>query len=328
MKADLTPEFSELRRKFRIFYDQELKVLFSSMEIKRKIYLWCFWILFILALISLPFFITFLMKNFILPNETPDTYDAYIVPVEIIEITAKFISLLIFIILGPVFFYKRKIKKNVMEKMISFFGEFSYAYKKKIDCKILDKSNLFSEVSSSEGDDYFQGKYKSVGITLSEEKHTQDKDKNKITTFRGIIILLDMDKAFQGKTIVKKDYGWLMNKFKRDKRYLGEEVELEDVVFEKYFDVFSDDQVEARFLLTTAFMERILKLKKLFKGKSIEFSFFDNKLLIKIPTKKDMFEPSSLFKPATDYNRIEQAFNQFCAVFAIIDILKLNRHTK
>lgn len=42
-------------------------------------------------------------------------------------------------------------------------------------------------------------------------------------------------------------------------RRVYEEVKLEDVEFSKQFFVDSNDQVEARFLLTTAFMERFKK---------------------------------------------------------------------
>ena len=47
-----------------------------------------------------------------------------------------------------------------------------------------------------------------------------------------------------------KDSGWL-NLFKK----IGwpERVKLEDVSFERQFEVFSDNQIEARYLLTTAF---------------------------------------------------------------------------
>ena len=37
---------------------------------------------------------------------------------------------------------------------------------------------------------------------------------------------------------------------------------LEDIYFNKQFNVYSDDEVETRYLLTTAFMERLSNLKK------------------------------------------------------------------
>ena len=104
-------------------------------------------------------------------------------------------------------------------------------------------------------------------------------------------------------------------------------VKLEDCVFEKKFEVFSTDQVEARYLLTTAFMERILEVKKRFHGKKIQLSFFDNKLLIAVDTSKDMFETTSLFGTTARYGRMRDVVGQFHSIFSVIDLLKLNQKT-
>ena len=310
--TDLNPEFVELRQKFRLFYERELLALFAPMEATRKKYLGCFW-----ALSILSFFIVSTIGSIYISIERAPGEDET-------ELFFALILILIGICSMSISSYKKSIKGNVMEKMISFFGDFSYSYGSKIGFEILAKSKLFSSPTSRTGDDHFQGKYKGVGITVSEEKHVVRGGKNRRTTFRGIIILLEMDKPFTGRTVVKKDHGWLLNKFESSLwANLGKKVALEDVVFEKYFEAYSNDQIEARYLLTTAFMERILKVRDAFDGSSIEFSFFDNNLLIKIPTNKDMFETSSLFSSATDYSRVEEAFDQFCSVFSIVDILKL-----
>jgi tRNA threonylcarbamoyl adenosine modification protein YeaZ len=106
-------------------------------------------------------------------------------------------------------------------------------------------------------------------------------------------------------------------------RFEKKEVKLEDVVFSKKWKVYATDQIEARYLLTTAFMERILEVKRRFKGKDIEFSFFDNKLFIAVHTSKDLFETTSLFKSALSYHRMQNVVYQFYSVFSIIDLLKI-----
>ena len=72
-------------------------------------------------------------------------------------------------------------------------------------------------------------------------------------------------------------------------------------------------------------MEQMLKVKRLFKGSSIEFSFFDNKLFIAIPTYKNLFETTSLFSSALGYKRVENVIYQFYCIFSIIKILKLKK---
>ena len=100
---------------------------------------------------------------------------------------------------------------------------------------------------------------------------------------------------------------------------------MEDSKFEKIFEVYSDSQIEARYLLTTAFMERILKLRDLFGGKSIQFRFKENTLLIAIATRQNMFEAHSFFRSNINKNKIDRVFEQFYMVFSIIKILKLNQ---
>lgn len=100
-------------------------------------------------------------------------------------------------------------------------------------------------------------------------------------------------------------------------------VQLEDVVFSKEWKVYSDDQIEARYVLTPALMERMLAVKKLFHGNRLDFSFLGNNLLIAIHTNKDMFETTSLFKSALDYRKVQEVICQLYSVFSVINVLKL-----
>lgn len=54
---------------------------------------------------------------------------------------------------------------------------------------------------------------------------------------------------------------------------MQQNVKLEDPVFEREWEVYATDQIEARYILTPALMERMLEIKRRFGGKSIEFSF-------------------------------------------------------
>jgi len=61
----------------------------------------------------------------------------------------------------------------------------------------------------------------------------------------------------------------------------GELVKLEDTEFENDFMVYSTDQVEARYILSTSLMERITRLKRKI-DKPIMLSFNKNKLYLGI----------------------------------------------
>ena len=83
----------------------------------------------------------------------------------------------------------------------------------------------------------------------------------------------------------------------------GELVRLEDPEFKKECCVYSDDQVEARYILSTSLMKRILEFKQKWRTK-VSLSFRDSKVYIAIRMNKNLFE-TRLFKSIVDYHFIE-----------------------
>ena len=75
-------------------------------------------------------------------------------------------------------------------------------------------------------------------------------------------------------------------------------------------------------------MERILKLKNAFNSKDFAFAFFDNKLLIALSTKENLFEIGNLKTPLDDINIIKKLNEQMTSIFDIIDQLKLTQDIK
>ena len=87
-------------------------------------------------------------------------------------------------------------------------------------------------------------------------------------SFKAIIVEFDIPKHFSGNTCVFEkslNSKKLINKKISDM----EEVNLEDVKFNMLYDIYSTDQIEARYLLTTAFIDRFLMIKTVFKAKYI-----------------------------------------------------------
>ncbi|MGM8892158.1 DUF3137 domain-containing protein, partial [Psychrobacter sp. 1Y1] len=103
-------------------------------------------------------------------------------------------------------------------------------------------------------------------------------------------------------------------------------VKLEDPIFEKQFDVFSTDQIEARYLLTVTFMERLQALSASFDNK-IQCAFYQNKLLIMLGSKDNRFEMASIFKAATFEYEFSQINKEMKQLFAIVDVLQLDQST-
>jgi len=242
----------------------------------------------------------------------------------------------------PVRKYKTNVKTDVFPEIFKFFGEdYLYSENSPLKMELLESSEIIPSYDSSHLEDYVKGDYKDVTLELTEarlqETRGSGKNRRTVTVFNGIFVLLEMNKNFSGKTIVKKDAGRMGNWFtkKLGKNLFSkttatdlENVKLEDPVFEKKFEVYSNDQVEARYLLTTSFMERLLELSSLFSKQGvIQCSFYLNKLLLMIPSDKNRFEVGSIYQPATFVDDINHILKEMAIIFQIIDILKLEQKT-
>lgn len=106
-----------------------------------------------------------------------------------------------------------------------------------------------------------------------------------------------------------------------------ENVALEDPEFNKMFHVFTQNQVEARYILTTAFMERIKHLKDTFKTNHIRASFLDDSVLIAMDSSREWFKLGDLRKPVDDVGEFQEFFEEFVAVLSLVELLHLDSKT-
>lgn len=103
--------------------------------------------------------------------------------------------------------------------------------------------------------------------------------------------------------------------------------ELEDIEFEKKYTVKTTDEIEARYLLTTSFMERLKNIQTAFNTNQIKCSFSDKNLIIAIPTNKNIFEIGNLLTPLDDAKTFDIFFNELTSLLILIDYFKLNEQT-
>lgn len=238
---------------------------------------------------------------------------------------------------GPIRDYKSAIKSDIFPLIFKYFDRgsdwFEYSEEGKLSVAELEPSGIIPSYDRAHLEDYVEGYYKEVALELEEAKLTETrgsgKNRRTVTTFKGLFIRLSMNKNFNGHTLLKRDRGaignWLGSKFANGGK---ERVALEDPEFEKKFEVYSTDQVEARYLLTTSFMERLLQLSRIFDNAALQAAFYDNCLLLLIPSREDRFETSSIFSPATFEEDIRTILAEMEQIFQIIEILKLYQQTR
>lgn len=136
-----------------------------------------------------------------------------------------------------------------------------------------------------------------------------------VSVFRGQCLKFEFHKDFAGRTMVLRDAG-IMNRFGGGRDM--DRVKLESPDFEKAFEVYSTDQVEARFLLTPDLMQRLVDLETVFHGAGLRCAFVDGEMFVALEG-GDLFEPGSMYTPLDNPDRVRDLLDDFAAVFNLID---------
>ena len=251
--------------------------------------------------------------------------------------------------------YRNFAKALIMPKTISFFNGLKYG-NFQISRKVLEASSLFviSEFRNYFFEDGIKGRYKETTLQIAEER---------LLGVTSLCIFMSFNKKFSGKTIVyssKRDAGvyiliymllivllscvgmyfapetiplfvisrgigiyFSLTDCKKNKQKTHKS-NMESINFSKEWKVETTDPIEARYILTPVLMERMVDIKRLFKSNIINFSFFDNKLLIVIHSYKNWFEVDYLSNTRY-YERLKECFLQMKTLLSIIDILSTNK---
>jgi hypothetical protein len=233
---------------------------------------------------------------------------------------------------------KNQFKQQVIGKMVTVLGpNLVYEPARCIDQDTYHRSKLFLDsVNRYKGDDYVSGTIGKTAVRFSElhtqrETVTRDSNGNRKkevhTVFKGIFFAADFNKKFIGETFVLPDVaenwlGSLGTMFQKMNMSRPQLVKLEDVEFEKIFAVYGTDQVEARYILSPALMQRLTAFKNKTK-KSISISFIDSWIYISIPIRQDLFE-APLFNSLLNFPMMEEYYNYLALCVGIVESLDLN----
>ena len=219
--------------------------------------------------------------------------------------------------------YKSEFKDKVFSKILQAVNP-GLVYNKSgfISKEKFYESKIFTERADRySGEDYISGMVDKTQIEFSE-LHTQERrvtSNGKTTTvhyvtfFKGLFMIADFHKNFNGQTIVLPDtaeklFGFLGKKLQDWNFTRDEVVTLENPEFEKEFVVYSNDQVEARYILSTSMVERILDLKKKYNT-NVYLSFINSKVFVALQNNTNLFEPE--FKQSiTNSDYIRKFYNE------------------
>jgi len=236
--------------------------------------------------------------------------------------------------------YNDKFKNSIIEPLIKSMNEsFVYCKDKHISIETFMESNLFRRPDKLTGDDYVVGEIDGVEIEFSDVKAqtissgtiNTDRPVEYNTFFEGLFIKSNFNKHFEGKTFVYSSYydensennSFVFSYSKSSSSSEYEQIKMDNAQFTKEFNVYSTDQIEARYILTPSMMERLLE----FKRKSIYplyISFVNDCIHIVICTNKNNFE-ANLFQSVTNHNAAFEYILHINLASTLVNNLKLNQ---
>ena len=97
---------------------------------------------------------------------------------------------------------------------------------------------------------------------------------------------------------------------------------MDDVKFEEFFDVYTTDQVGARYALTPLLMQRLTEVY-LRLGSQINAVLREDKIYVAIETWRDNFEPS-VYESVLRRDPASEIKSEILSFLSIVKILKLN----
>lgn len=217
-------------------------------------------------------------------------------------------------------FYKEEVVDEIIH---AFCTNATYSPNNGVGEDLFRNSGLFTSPDRYHAEDLIEGCLDKTSFICSEvhaEERRARSTKNGVQyywedIFKGFLFIADFHKEFQGETTI------LRNSFFKVKMGTSR-VKMENPDFEKVFDVFSTNQIEACYLITPSMMERMLKLDSNFK-KGVTISFRNSTILVAIPDSKNRFE-ADVWSSLNDMSILKSDFSVLQSLLDIVEELNLN----
>ncbi len=212
--------------------------------------------------------------------------------------------------------YKNEFTRAALENVLD---EFEYECHRGFEEGDVYDFCLVSLVDIFKSKDYIKAKYKGVKFELADVSIINiQNDKLEETPFKGIMIKFDISL----KNVTELQVFTDNFKYRADTERVMKTVEMEDVDFNKKFDVYSAKEEDAFYVLTPAFMEKLKELGN--RHKSLALNFRDDMLCVGINTYEDMFD-FNLEKEIDFIEELKRVRQNIQDIFDIIDILEIDK---
>jgi len=229
--------------------------------------------------------------------------------------------------------YISEFKILVIDRIIRFIDDnLSYDRKRHIPKSIFMLSRIFSRTPNRySGDDFVSGKIGATKIQFSELNAVHEsgsgKNRSRVTVFKGLFFVGDFNKNFSCSVVVLPDtaeklFGRIGQKLQSMNIVRDKLIKLDDPQFEKYFVVYSNDQIQARYVLSTSLMKRIVDFRQK-SNRKIHLSFVGSMVFVAISFTRNLFEPR-VFTTLLDFAPVREYYEDLQLAIGIVDDLNLS----
>jgi hypothetical protein len=217
--------------------------------------------------------------------------------------------------------YRRHYKERVLPHLAASVGNLTYRPASPELVHQLGVARILPDYDTVEADDEIAGTHHGLAVQIVEASLRRRQEKKSHLVFDGLLVSITLPRRLTSTTVVLTDAG-VWEKFKASWRGgVLEPVRLEHDEFERRYEVYSTDQIEARALLTPAFMERFVALAAT-TGFALPGALAEGpRLLVALPKRLgtgDLFEPPPYWKPAGG-SALVRLQNDIRAVLAMAD---------
>ena len=170
-----------------------------------------------------------------------------------------------------------QVKKKIFGKLVNYISpQFAYYENAHVGiAEFLDSLLFKAERYTLKGGDQIVGHYngmpfQSSNLSVTFRPNFRNEKEGDDVVFYGNYFVARSPKKFEHPIVIHPVKGFFSDlKDNEIATYLnrgGEKIRLEDPEFQKQFEVYCDDQITARYVLTPAFMQRLKKLNERHKG--------------------------------------------------------------
>lgn len=225
--------------------------------------------------------------------------------------------------------YQKRFKMVVPARLATLFPDGAYEFARPVtrERPHILASKLIGGFDDrlSKVSDYFSFTHKNIQVHVQQLELEEDAGEDSFTVFKGVFVRMVFPQNFPCHLLMLKDKGvlnWLHGKHALSR------VVLESGEFEKMFEVYANNQIAARTVITPAFMSRVLLLaeqyKKHLRASKIQMSIWDNQVFLRIDTPQDVWAAPRINRPLDDVSSITQTVEEMFLLVALVHQLKLD----